>query len=140
MYSNQRTRSTSVNVPIVTKYKRTQTEGSSAATAKVVVYDPLVTHRSYGPLVGTFTGYYSNPGWKDRLTRGFQAGTPASGDYETYDTSAAKLYWQVPRLIGGGYYGKQEKVWEATGAPPYTIVGGTAASVDEANNLALKRI
>lgn len=140
MYSNQKTRSKTETFRYRTRSVIDRTLGSSSASAKPDHSDTGWVGKVGSDLSSSFTGYYSNPGWKSRLSKGFQAGSPANGTYETYDYSAARLWWQVPWMTGGGYYGKQEKTWEATGLNPYMIEGGSAASSSEANNVALKRV
>lgn len=84
---------------------------------------------------------WKNSQWREQVVRGVQAGTPASGTFETYEaTGNCKFRWIQPNRVGGGFYGKQEKFWLATGFPPYTLLGGGAASLSEANNKALTKL
>lgn len=135
-YSDLRTKTLSESLNIQKRWVQTVTLASGL---------PKETESDWArmynaPLAGAFTGYYKNPGWEDRLRKGLQAGTPASGTYETYVTSPAKVKWVIPNRLGGGYGGYCEKTWYATGISPYRTLGGSAASYSEANNLALKRV
>lgn len=116
-------------------------QGSSAnnATLKPNFYDTVPASKSY-TFPSSLDGY-KNSLWREQVSEGVQAGTPASGTFETYEaTGNCKFRWIQPNRIGGGYYGKQEKFWYATGFPPYTVLGGGAASLSEANNMALTKL
>lgn len=116
-----------------------QGSSKSNATLKPNFYDTVPVGKSY-TFPSSLDGY-KNSLWREQVKEGVQAGTPASGTFETYEaTGNCKLRWIQPNRIGGGYYGKQEKFWHATGFPPYTLLGGGVASLSEANNMALTKL
>lgn len=116
-------------------------QGSSVHNAILVpgFYDTSPESKSY-TFPSSLDGW-KNSQWREQVTLGVQAGTPASGTFETYEaTGNCKFRWIQPNRVGGGFYGKQEKFWYATGFPPYTPLGGGAASLSEANNMALTKL